>query len=141
MYRRYLKWSLLLILRSTLPRYFKFSHPSPAFYVRVYDSVPDELIKLFDHSDDSDEDGTRTLDELFRKNKRRMRRLLRAVKKLNVSLKTERASFKKKADSPQETVKKDSGNQKKVTDSHFTNIDSLYMFRKDLQVKALACRD
>ena len=101
-------------------------------YYKVYDSVPDNIIVLFNNSDDSDEDRARTLEKLVRKNKRRRRRLLRAVKKLNVSFKNERVSVKKTSTNPQETAKQGVPDQKKVIDSLFTGVDSLHMFCEDL---------
>ena len=107
-------------------------------HVNVYSSGTDDLVNLFDYSNDSNEDRQRTLDGLVKKNKRKRRSLLRVVKKLNISLDKERASFKKRPTNPLETAKQDLADQKKMTEQ--TGIDSLHMFCKDLCTEALARR-
>jgi len=109
-------------------------------HINVYSLVSDDLIDLFDDSNDSNEDRQRIIVESMKKNKRRRRRLLRAVKRQKRSLNQERASVNKCPTNPLETAKQDMADQEKNTNNNFTGVGSLHVFREDLRTEALARR-
>ena len=74
----------------------------------------------------------------MKKDKRKRRRFLGAVEKLNGSLNHDRASIKKRLTNLIKIGKQDLADQKKVTDNNFAVVDSLHVLRKYLRTEYLA---
>ena len=105
--------------------------------VGLLQKIDCDLLDLFDESDNSDDDAGRTMKELVRYNKKRRRRLLRSVQRLNKKMD---AAKTRRSKTDALTSKQDIYDQGKITKAPFNGIETMHMFREDLRTESLARR-